>query len=272
MRDLWHRLLSELVKARRRPLYRVLLAVALCLGVFPLAMAFNAWRDPKSLSMAAGFLSWPGCLLMALLPLLPLSRLLVAVLVGGMVGEEYSAGTWKMTLPRARRRSTSLFAKWLAGLLLACAGLLCALAFSLACSAVGARLLGVPFASGAPTPGKLGLTALFLLLDASLTVSLALLATVATRSQLGGALAGALGPTFLRQATFLPYGWLLPATHLDYLESQWLVQTSLKAADVIAQLQHPTTVAWSAAAVLAACAVCVAIAAAIFERRDLASA
>lgn len=264
---------AEFVKARRRGLYLGALGVLLLFAILPLPIALAAANDPGLVSWARDIVSFPGCLWntvrMAHLAL----PLLVAIVAAGCVGGEYSAGTWKMTLPRTTARASALLAKFLASLVLTLGGLAAALAFTTAMGALGSLMLGLPFV---PAPvgmsaGDVGRVVAFFVMEFGFIISLAMFAAVLTRSLIGGALLGYLSQHLLRALTFLPGGWLSPMTNLDNLQAHWLPQSHFRLSDVQAALGRAVSWQTSMATVLV-CAVALGLLSVwLFEKRDLAS-
>lgn len=264
---------AEFVKARGRGLYQGVLGVMLFFAVMPLPIAIAAAADASLVSWARDIVSFPGCLWNTVRMSHVAIPLLVAILSAGCVGGEYSAGTWKMTLPRTPARASALIAKFLASLVLTLGGLAFSLAFTTAMGAVGSLLLDLPFV---PAPvglsaGDVGRIAAYFVVEFSFLISLAMLAAVLTRSLIGGALLGYLAQHLLRALTFLPGGWLSPMTNLDNLQAQWVPQSHFRVADVQAALGRAMSWQASVAAVLFFGLAFVLLSVWMFEKRDLAS-
>jgi ABC-type transport system involved in multi-copper enzyme maturation permease subunit len=265
--------LAEFFKARRRSLYYGALAVLLFFSVLPLAVAFAAWRSPNLRDWALDFVSYPGGLWLMLKNVQLILPMLVVVVAAGTVGGEYSAGTWKMTLPRTASRTSVMVAKFVASAMLSMGALWVAMAVSIGASALGARLLGVPFfsTSAGVGGGEFLRSQAFLLLQLVLVISYGMLAAVLTRSLIGGMLLGVVMPHLLRFGTFLPFGWLSPMTNLDLLQARWLPQSRFRAVDVESALGRSISWQTSTGTVLLFSLGFTLLAVWLFERRDLAS-
>ena len=264
---------AEFIKARRRGLYYGSFGVVLLFAILPLPIALAAVNDKGLVTWARDIVSFPGCLWNTV-RLVHLSLpLLVAIVAAGSVGGEYSAGTWKMTLPRTTARASALVAKFLASLVLTLGGLAAALAFTCLMGALGSLLLGLPFI---PAPvglsaGDVGRIVAFFVVEFGFIISLAMLAAVLTRSLIGGALLGYLSQHLLRMLTFLPGGWLSPMTNLDNLQAHWLPKGHFRLADVQAALGRAVSWQTSMATVLCCGVAFVLLSMWLFEKRDLAS-
>jgi ABC-type transport system involved in multi-copper enzyme maturation permease subunit len=264
---------AEFVKARGRGLYQGVLGVMLFFAVMPLPIAIAAAANANLVSWARDIVSFPGCLWNTLRLSHVAIPLLVAIVAAGCVGGEYSAGTWKMTLPRTPARASVLIAKFLASLVLTLGGLAFSLAFTTAMGAVGSLLLGLPFV---PAPvglsaGDVGRLMAYFVVEFSFLISLAMLAAVLTRSLMGGALLGYLAQHLLRALTFLPGGWLSPMTNLDNLQAQWVPQSHFRVVDVQAALGRAMSWQASVATVLFFGLAFGLLSVWLFEQRDLAS-
>lgn len=264
---------AEFLKARRRSLFFGVLGLMLFFAVLPLPIAIAGATDAGIRDWARDLVSFPGCLWNTLRLAHLALPILVTVVAASAVGGEYSGGTWKMTLPRTTSRASSLLAKFLATLALTLGSLAFTFAFSVAMGAVGSLILGLPFV---PAPvelgaGDVGRMVAYFVLEFSCIISLAMLASVATRSFIGGALLGYVAQHLLRAATFLPGGWISPMPNLDSLQAQWLARSRYRLDDVTAALGH--TLSWqaSAAAVVVFTVGFVLLAMWLFEKRDLAS-
>jgi ABC-type transport system involved in multi-copper enzyme maturation permease subunit len=264
---------AELVKARGRGLYLGTLGVLLLFAIIPLPVAISAAFNPNLTQWAHEITSFPGCLWNTVKIAHLALPLLVAIVAAGCVGGEYSADTWKMTLPRTRARASALIAKFLALLALTLGGLAFMLAFTTLMGAVGSLILGLPF-----VPGPVGLSGrevvritAYFVVDFGFIISLAMLASVLTRSLIGGALLGYLSQHLLRALTFLPGGWLSPMTNLDNLQAHWVPQSHFRVADVQAALGRAVSWQSSVVTVLVFSAAFVLLSVWLFEKRDLSS-
>ena len=270
---LHRQLTAEFLKARRRSLFLGALGALLFFAILPLPIAIAGASDSGIRDWARDIVSFPGCLWNTLrLANLALS-LLVCVVAAGAVGGEDSAGIWKMMLPRTTSRASPLLARFLAVLALTLGSLAFALAFTVAMGAVGSLILGLPFL---PAPvelslGDVGRMVAYYVLEFSCLISIAMLASVATRSLIGGALLSYLTQHVLRAVTFLPGGWLSPMTNLDLLQTKWLSRSRFRVSDVEAALGR--TMSWQASTVtvLVFTVAFVLLAMWLFEKRDLTS-
>jgi len=264
---------AEFVKAQGRGLYQGALGVVLLFAIIPLPVAVSAAFDKDQVQWASEIATFPGCLWNTIRIAHLAQGLLVAIVTAGCVGGEYSGGTWKMTLPRTKARTSALIAKFLAALVLTLGGLAFMLGFTTAMGAVGSLILGVPF-----VPGPVGLGAgevarivAYFAIDFGFVISLAMFAAVLTRSLIGGALLGYLSQHLLRALTFLPGGWLSPMTNLDNLQAHWVPQSHFRMADVQAALGRAVSWQSSVVTVLVFTAAFCLLSMWLFEKRDLAS-
>ncbi|HEX8697540.1 MAG TPA: ABC transporter permease subunit [Myxococcaceae bacterium] len=264
---------AEFVKARGRSLYLGSLGVVLLFAVIPLPVSIAAAYNPSLVEWAHDLASFPGCLWNTIRISHLVLPLLVAIVAAGCVGGEYSADTWKMTLPRTKVRASALLAKFLASLVLMLGGLAFALAFTTVMGLVSSRILGLPFVPGPVglSAGAVGLLAGYFVLEFSFLISLAMLAAVLTRSLIGGALVGYLSQHLLRALTFLPGGWVSPMTNLDNLQALWVPQSHFRAADVQAALGRAVSWQSSVVTVLVFSVGFCLLSVWLFEKRDLAS-
>jgi ABC-type transport system involved in multi-copper enzyme maturation permease subunit len=264
---------AEFVKARRRSLFYGALGTLLVFAFLPIPIAISGASSTSIRDWARALVSFPGCvqnLLMLTSALLPI---LVAMVAAGAVGGEYSGGTWKMTLPRTRSRASPLLAKFLAVLTLSLGALVAALLFTTAMGAVGCLILGLPFL---PVPvelnaGTLGRQAAYIVLEFSCFISLAMFASVLTRSLIGGALLGYVAQHLLRATTYLPYGWLSPMTNLELLQAKWMSQSSRRIEDLEAAMGRAMSWQASLATVLFFTLGFLLLSMWLFEKRDLTS-
>jgi ABC-type transport system involved in multi-copper enzyme maturation permease subunit len=264
---------AEFVKARGRGLYQGALGVMLLFAIIPLPVAVSASFDADQVKWASEIVTFPGCLWNTIKIAHLALPLLVAIVTAGCVGGEYSAGTWKMTLPRTKARASALIAKFLASLALTVGVLAFTLAFTAAMGAVGSLILGIAFVPGPVglSAGDVGRIAAYFVIEFGFIISLAMLAAVLTRSLIGGALLGYLSQHLLRALTFLPGGWLSPMTNLDNLQAHWVPQSHFRIADVQAALGRAMSWQSSVAAILVFGAAFCLLSVWLFEKRDLAS-
>lgn len=264
---------AELLKARRRGIYLGTFAVLLIFAISPLISGADAWHDPHLRTWATAFVTLPhglwanSSLIQLILPKLAL------VMGAAAVGGEYSARTWKMLLPRTTVRSSTLAARFLATLILCVGGLWVAQGVSLASAALGAHLIGVPFAPAGSMPDlwAVGAMELFFLLNLAINVSLGMLAALITQSLIGGFLTALVAEFLIRGGAMLPAGWLLPFANLDYLQARWFPQTGLTVRTMRHVMGGPLPWPVSLASVVVFAASFLLLGAWFFGRRDIAA-
>jgi ABC-type transport system involved in multi-copper enzyme maturation permease subunit len=264
---------AEVLKARKRSLFFGTLGLLLFFAILPLPIAIAGAADASIRDWARDLVTFPGCLWNTLKLTHLVLPILITVVAAGAVGGEYSGGTWKMTLPRTTSRASPLVAKFLATLALTLGSLAFTFAFAAAMGAVGSLILGFPFVAGplGVGAGEVGRMVAYFVLEFSCIISLSMLASVATRSLIGGAVLGYVSQHLLRALTFLPGGWLSPMTNLESLQARWLAQSSYRIADVEAAMGRAMSWQASTATVVVFTLGCGLVAIWLFEKRDLAS-
>jgi len=259
------------MKARRRSLFRGLLVVLLFFAILPAAVGFEGMQHENLRHWAISCVQFPGCLWSMLKWAEVFLPFLMAIAGAGIVGLEYSSGTWKMILPRSPSRVTPLVAKWVVAVALCVVGVVIAELVTVAAGYAGARMLGVPFMS----QGDGAYAVLFaksqgfILLQAILMVSMSMLFTVLGRSLLAGVLLGVISEHVIRLLTLIPLGWLLPISNLDWLETQWMVKSRFVESEIVNVLRHPVSLASSIASVLVFSALFTGLMLLVFNRRDM---
>lgn len=270
---LYRQFSAELLKARKRSLFFGVLGLLLFFAVLPLPIALAGLSNTGVREWARDIVSFPGCILNTLQLSSLALPLIVTVVAAGAVGSEFSGNTWKMTLPRTTSRASPLVAKFLATLVLTLVSLAFTLAFATATGAVGSLILGQPFVPVPvdPKAGDLGRMVAYFTLQFGCIISLAMLASVATRSFIGGALSAFVIQQVMRALAFIPGGWLLPMSNLDWLQAKWLTGDPRKLAEMEATLGRAMSWQASTATVVAFSLGFILLAVWLFERRDLTS-
>lgn len=266
----WFLVRAEWLKTRQRPLSQGVFVAMIGLAVMPAAItaSYQLGGAPRTLVEAVATL--PAALDLAFSAIARLSGMVASLLVASSVGSEYAQDTWKAILPRAPRRADFLFTKLLvelAGYLLACA---VALTVYLVLGAGCAAATNLQWHRGPVPLEPLLLRLAYGALSFVLYGAVALLAAVATRSAVAAMFLSFFGMSFVGMLgdASRHLGRVLPASHLNVLDVHWLGSPISK--ELSELFGGVPTAAASVAAVLAFCAVMVAIAVMLFRRRDLA--
>ncbi|QSQ25994.1 ABC transporter permease subunit [Pyxidicoccus parkwayensis] len=264
---------AELLKARKRNLFLGVLGLLLFFGVLPVPIAIAGSANDNMRDWARSLVTFPGCLFNTIKIANISLPLLITVVAAGAVGSEYSGGTWKMTLPRTTSRASSLVAKFLATLVLTLGAVAFTYVFAIVMGAGGSLALGLNFVPGPVNlgAGDIGRMVAYYTLEFGCTISLTMLASVATRSFVGGTLLGFTAQHLLRGAVFLPGGWVSPMANLDSLQTRWLALSAYDKQDVENVLGHDMTWQASTVSVVAFSLAFMLLTMWLFEKRDLAS-
>ena len=213
---------AEWLKARTRPLHRVLLVLLASTGVlFSLFISLNALADPAMRLHAREMLPWPHILEQSLKMAQVFGRLTVIILTASITGSEYGHDTWKMVLPRQPGRGEFLLAKLLMSLLAMALGLAAVVASFVLPGLVAARLLGLE-PVGEVNVAVVGWRFAAFFLEAAFYVAATLLASVLARSTFGGILLG-VALMITLDLVGRAHPWLalvLPDMHLQNLQAQ----------------------------------------------------
>jgi hypothetical protein len=108
-------------------------------------------------------------------------------------------------------------------------------------------------------------------LEFTCIISMTMLASVITRSFIGGILLGFATQHLLRGATFLPGGWISPMPNLDLLQSKWMARSLFGKQEVEDALGLAMSWQASTVSVVAFSIAFLVLAVWLFEKRDLAS-
>jgi ABC-2 type transport system permease protein len=262
---------AEWLKARTRPMHRVLLVLLASTGLlFSLFVALNSMADPAMRQHAREVLPWPHILEQSLKMSQVFGRLTVIILTASIVGGEYGYDTWKMLLPRRPGRGEFLAAKLGMSLIAMALGLAAVVASFVVPGLVAARLLGLEPVGGVNV-GVVGWRFACFFLEASFYVAATLLASVLTRSTFGGIL---LGSALMLTLDLVgrAHPWLalvLPDMHLQNLQA--LLSGDSDLLDRVQMtFEREVSLATSAAVWALYVAAFLGAAFALFRRRDLA--
>jgi ABC-type transport system involved in multi-copper enzyme maturation permease subunit len=277
--QLWR---AEWLKMRKRPLNRSLLGfmLALILLVFG-AMTAEAYFSQEdraaALEQATSVLPYPRSLQTGIDLLANLGQMLVVAFVGSSVGGEYGRDTWKAILPRYASRTGFLLAKWTVGL-----AMLLLLIASMGISSIvfgwlGSLVLGIAGQPAAgPDTAELIRSLSVMFLDFTFLGTLTLLATVITRSSIGGTVVGVLSwvmlPIITQVLSLLVKGGAIisPAAHVNNVRVHWVAPDQEAIASLTALFNGTVSPLISLLVVLGYIAVLLGISLYIFKRRDMA--
>ena len=270
--NLWY---AEWLKTVRRPFYQILLLIMLSIVVaFFLVISVGAMLDPPRFRpLAMQIVPFPQCLTTIAEVAVIVGQLLAAVFVAQSIGSEYSQDTWKMILPRHGARLAFLVLKiGIAGL-----GMLIVLlsmhVIGLLLSTLASALLGLhgtQTADSRSAPELLRSVAVTLL-PMLLYGSVALCATIGTRSTIGGALISFFGLQTLALLSpfFGPAARLLPYPHLPNVIEHWVFRDAATLRQIDHDFGMPVAPWLSVVVVLGYCALAVLSAGIIFWKRDM---
>ncbi|MBX7218519.1 MAG: ABC transporter permease [Blastocatellia bacterium] len=267
LRAEWH-------KTLRNPANWGLLGATVCILGGGLALVTLAgFKGPEQLARAQDVLPFPNNLRMTLQVLSAISGMLAVIFVANSVGGEYARDTWKMIIPRNHRRPALIGVKLLSGL----AGIFILLAASVLVGGLvgmlGAAVLKIgPLGAFKPEILKAQAGALSGMGVEMLCYGmLALMATVAARSTIGGAMVGVLAIPISTVAVFSSQlaANVLPALHLNNIIGHWSGnnRTLAMCQAAFGGEVPPTTSLAIIAAYTIVFAVCGFV---LFQRRDLA--
>jgi ABC-type transport system involved in multi-copper enzyme maturation permease subunit len=216
------------------------------------------------------------------LPLIVLQALGLGSLIGivfmaNSVGSEYSGDTWKALLPRRGSRIEFILSKLATCVLFMLGLIVMSLLVGQALGFVGSAILGGDLISAE----SFSLTDLLrsvalVLMEISVFAAITLLVTIVSRSTVVGIVLGVVGTmTFGVAARVTPYAArILPNLHLNNLQAHWMQPEGATKTEMLAQLtssfgmEMPVVV--STLIVLGYIVGCIAIALAVFHRRDMA--
>lgn len=274
--QLWR---AEWLKMRKRPHNRSMLGfmLVIILLVFAGMTAEAFLNQGPALNQAANVLPFPRSLQTGIELLANLGQMLVVAFVASSVGSEYGSDTWKALLPRYASRTAFLLAKWAVGLvmlllLFASVGL-----SSIVFGWLGSLAVGI---AGQPAPGpdiaELIRSLSVMLLDFVFLGTLTLLATLVTRSSIGGTVVGILAwvllPVLAPVLSLLVKGGAIisPAAHLNNVRVQWVAPNSEAIAAQTAQFNGPVPPMISVLVVLVYIGLLLGGSLYLFKRRDMA--
>lgn len=269
--NLWR---AEWLKARKRPANRIMLLFINLLAVLFVSGLVIYCKASGKLGDASSILPFPKSLDIAINTVAGFSKLLTIVFVANAIGSEYSQDTWKMILPRYGSRSAFLVTKVFSGLVGMVVLFLSSTILWVSLSWLGAQIVGVestisPASELVTTSLK---TCVLTMFEMIFYGSLTFLATIATRSVIGGVIGGLVGLTVLQIAGALPLKTLikmLPTTHLVNVSGHWL-QSRPELAMMQALFGDQFNPQLSLAIVLAYILFLLGISLLIFQRRDIA--
>ena len=270
---------AEWLKMRKRPLNRSMLGfmLVIILVVFAGMTAEAFFKRGPSLDQAANVLPFPRSLQTGIDLLANVGQMLVVAFVASSVGREYGSDTWKAILPRYASRTAFLLAKWTVGLVM-----LLLLVASVGMSSIvfgwlGSVILGI---AGQPAPGpdttELIRSLSVMLLDFVFLGTLALFATVVTRSSIGGTVVGILAwvmlPVLAPVLSLIVKGGAIisPAAHLNNVRVQWVAPNPEAIAAQTAQFNGSVSPVISVLVVLGYIVLLLGGSLYLFTRRDMA--
>jgi ABC-2 type transport system permease protein len=244
------------------------------------AVTLVAWAGTEGQAggaVAQELLKFPHGFRLPLMVLSELGVIIGLVFMANSVGSEYSGDTWKVVLPRRGRRTDFLVSKMASALFFLAGLTLAALALGQVLGLAGAALVGDGLLSADSfSPVELLSSLTVVLLKVAVFAALTLLVTVLSRSAVLGIVFGFVCTvTFGVAAGFSSFAArVLPSMHLVNLQAHWLPGKDTAKAALLAQVSEAfgteVSAAGSALVVAGWIVGCVAIALAVFQRRDVA--
>jgi ABC-type transport system involved in multi-copper enzyme maturation permease subunit len=278
---MWTLICAEWLKAWKRPANRVLaLVVLVVLFLSFAAVTITALADGAGQGSGASaqeLMRFPHGFRLPLLVLSALGPIIGIVFMANSVGSEYSGDTWKVLLPRRGRRIDFIVGKLASGLFFMTGLIVGALVLGQALGLLGAAVLGDGLTSGDSFSLPELLRSLApVVLQIAVFAAITLLVTVLSRSAVLGIVFGFVCTlTFGAASALYPVAArILPNVHLSNLQARWQPDEGHAKAEVLAQVTSSfgmEVTAVSSALVIAGYVVgCIAIALAVFHRRDVA--
>jgi ABC-2 type transport system permease protein len=269
-------LYAEWLKTYKRPANLLMVGFLPLMGLFYLgSIVIKALiYGGNSLIDAQGSLPLPQTLEFALGMINGLAKLMAIAFIAVNVGSEYSQDTWKMILPRQGSRTTFIIAKLSSALaamvIFVGATIISWLLFAL----VGAVLLNIDsnFQALGAVINLYSKVVALCVLDMVFYGIIALMATMASRSMVGGIVFGLIALSCLEIAAELASGnfaLMLPTTHMNNIDVRWLEKTKF-IKGTIARFGHDVSIKMSLLVVWSYIFAATITTCYIFRRRDMA--
>ncbi|MEW6734166.1 MAG: hypothetical protein AB1489_22765 [Acidobacteriota bacterium] len=229
--NLWR---AESLKTFKRPANLIMVIFIPLLGFFYYgAIFFNALAyGGQYLTDAQATLPFPKSFEVVVGTVAGFAKLMAVVFIANNVGSEYNQDTWKMILPRHGNRIAFLITKLFSALIAMIIFVVSAIGCWLLFAWLGALALNINAAL--PTPSTLIMAQLKLvvlsIMDMVFYGILAFMATVITRSVVGGILFGLIalfGLEILGQMATNNVALMLPSVHMNNIDARWLMNPRL---------------------------------------------
>lgn len=272
--NLWR---AEWLKTRRRPANIGTLLVSLVIVVAVIVIfaivALAEGKGSQQYTETLNSLAFPSGLQFPVQVLGFIGSLMGIVFMSNAIGSEYSRDTWKMILPRQGSRLSFLLTKLLMGLFCMVLMIVLTMVLGQLVAWVAVLMMGGDLVQSG------GITFADQIKGVSYTLMLmvfygvlALLASVVTRSTIGGIVAGFVAAQILGVVAFISKAaaLVLPVSHLQNLNARWLLKEPQLLEQVNNQFGRAIAPAVSLAVVLGYIAVFIAVSLWLFKKRDMA--
>jgi ABC-type transport system involved in multi-copper enzyme maturation permease subunit len=272
MINIWR---AEWLKTYRRPANWGILGISLVVlvALYAILIGMAIYDGPGSATHAAmsRLLAYPSGMSAAMQALSAIGSLLSIIFVANIIGSEYTRDTWKMILPRQGSRLSFLTIKLLMGLFCMLLLIVAMLVVGQLLAWVGVALLGGDFTGSGSLLDQIK-AAFSTLMTMVFYGVLTLVAAVATRSTIGGIVAGFVASQVLGLASFLSTtaARILPVAHLQNISAQWVMKQPEMSAQVGQMFGGSISPAVSLAVVLGYIGAFAAAGVWLFRTRDMA--
>lgn len=268
--------LAEWLKIRKRWVNRslVLISLAIVVGTYVVFMIMMSSDPVKYGAMVTGSITMSNSFSAAGKLFSAVGVLFAIVFMATNVGSEYTSDTWKMILPRYGNRLSFLATKIVGGMIGMVVMFIVVTVVSIAFAWLAFFVLGLPPEKfyDYVNLGDQFLVATIPMLQMLFYATLAMVATIMTRSITGGIIAGILFPQLLGLLGYISKSIIvyLPFQHVENIRSQWVTKNQVMTDAITAMFGQYISPELSLLIVVGYMALFAVGAGYIFRKRDIA--